>query len=172
MVKWTKTNVLSHFDLMNNSRNSRHESGTSSKTSTTSIQLNLTKLNVHSRHLTTKAMAEIMGEKLKVPCRLVRIANLLHDNFLLRGGSPATNKPSFIETEAQIAACLYLACKLEKVERPFLEISMGTNYANIIEIGRAYKKICKVLKIDSGTIKLWYIQDMFMYDDDLFWIKQ
>ena len=165
---------------MNNSRNSRHESGTSSKTSTAShrkLQLNFTlpyqtKLNLHPHHLPTKAMAEIMGEKLKVPCRLVRIANLLHDNFLLRGGSPATNRASFIETEAEIAACLYLACKLEKVERPFQEISKGTNYANIIEIGRAYKKICKVLKIDSGTIKLWYIQDMFMYDDDLFRIKQ
>ena len=143
---------------MNNSRNSRHEirnilENPNSITSKTSTQLYPTKPNLHSHHLTTKAMAERMGEKLKVPCRLVRIANLLHDNFLLRGGSPATNKPSFIETEAQTAACLYLACKLEKVDRPFQEISKGTNYANIIEIGRAYKKICKVLKIDNGTIK-------------------
>ena len=96
-------------------------------------------------------MAEIMGEKLKVPCRLVRIANLLHDNFLILQSGPHKD---FIETEAQIAACLYLACKLENVERPFQEISNGANYANIIEIGRAYKMICKVLKMDSGQIKL------------------
>ena len=95
---------------------------------------------------------ESLGLKLCLPHHITNLADSIYSTYVLQLSKTA-HRPSYIELESELAACLYLACRLDNNERTFMELANGTNYASNIEIARSYKKLCEVLNIQMGQLK-------------------
>eukprot|EP00126_Sphaerothecum_destruens_P004040 Sdes_comp17928_c0_seq1m7183 len=85
----------------------------------------------------------VMADRINLPQTIVNRAQVIYSNpevqKLLRGRA----------SDAMVAACLYLACRWEKVPRTFKEICALTNTQSK-HVVKAYKKISQIIDVGAN----------------------